>query len=125
MARLLYTDAATSGTTPAVAIDAGQAVGDDGDRVIKKIFVGKPVAGASLVVFNNNNALANNTTTIAFKYTYPTFGAGTPAVDNFTFTSGEQAASASQVDGMVLQGGGSIVTSSAMQVTVLWDLPEA
>ena len=123
--KITYSDAVTNGAAAAVQVDAGQAVGDDGDRVIKKIFVGKPVAGASLIVFNSNNALGNATTNIAFKYTFPTFGAGTPAVDNFTFTLGENAGSQAAVDGMVLSGGGSFVTTSAMQVSVLWDLPEA
>jgi hypothetical protein len=125
MAKVLYTDAATSGTSQAIQIDTNQAVGDDGDRIIKKIFVGKPVAGASITIFSINNALANNTTQIIFKYTYPTFGAGTPATDNFNFVTSEQAASATAYDGLICSAGGSIVTSSAMQVSVLWDLPEA
>ena len=54
MARVTYSDAATSGTSQAIQVDTNQAVGDDGDRVIKKIFVGKPVAGATLTIFNIN-----------------------------------------------------------------------
>lgn len=125
MAQVTYSDAATSGTTPAIQVDANQAAGDSGDRVIKKIIVGKPVAGATLTVFSINNALANNTTQVIFKYTFPTFAAGAPASDQFNFVTGENAASHAQIDGLVLPGGGSFVTSSAMQVSVLWDLPEA
>lgn len=119
--RVTYLDTAVSGTTAATAVDAQ--AGSDDDRVLCKIMVGKPVAGASIVVYHNNNAYFGATTNIAFKYTYPTFAAGTPASDQFDFTS--NSVKGSNVSGMILQGSGSFTTSSAMQVSLLWDNPEA
>lgn len=123
MAQVTYIDTAHSGTTPATVIDAQ--AGSDDDRVIKKIIVGKPTAAASLILYKINNAFTGATTNIAFKYTYPTFGAGTPATDVFDFTSPVgNGGSQTQVNGLVVNGG-SVTTSSAMQVSVLWDLTEA
>lgn len=120
--RATYFDTAQS--TPAVAqqLDSTLASGSDEDRVLRKIIVGKPVAGASIVVYNPNNAVFGSTANIAFKYTFPTFGAGTPASDQFEF--GSVAGGTKGTDGLILPGGGSFTTSSAMQVTFLWDNPD-
>lgn len=108
--------------------------GSNQQRVIKKIIVGKPVAAATLKIYSMDNAYNGESTAtttatnqqVVFMYTYPSsFGAGTPASDQFTFTTGEQSASATGYDGMLVESGGAIETSSAMQVTVLWDIPEA
>ena len=118
--RVTYLDTAVSGTTAATAIDAQ--AGADEDRVVYRIIVGKPVAGASLVLYHPNNAYFGSTTNIAFKYTFPTFAAGTPASDQFDLSVNMKG---SGNTGLILQGGGSFTTSSAMQVSILWDNPEA
>src|SRR6185369_14322882 len=102
--RVTYVDSAFSGSTAATPLDA-QAGADD-DRCLYKIFVGKPTAGATIIVYNVGNAYTGATTNIAFKYTYPTFGAGTPASDTFDFTS--NSTSGSLKTGLELQGGGSV-----------------
>ena len=63
-----YVNSTTSGTTPATVINT-----DARTIVVKKILVGAPASAATLTLFNINNALANNTTQIAFGLTYPTF----------------------------------------------------
>lgn len=119
--RVTYVDSAITSTTPATALDA--LAGADEDRILYKIIVGKPVAAATITVFNMSNALANNTTNIAFKYTFPTFGAGTPASDQIIFSTG--GGRDVRRDGLNLPQGGSVATSSAMQVSFLWDNPDA
>lgn len=118
--RATYVDTAHTATAAATAIDSQ--AGTDADRVIRKILVGKPTAGATLTLYSEANAYTGATTNIAFKYTFPTFGAGTPASDviDFGTVGGDP-----KRNGLVLGQGGSITTSSAMQVTVLWDDPDA
>lgn len=117
----LYVDAIISGTVAATPLDAQAGANDD--RVLRKIVVGKPVAGASITVFSINNALATNTTQIALKYTFPTFSGGTPASDTITLTAGS-GEGGSKRDGLLLNSG-SVATSSAMQVTFLYDDPSS
>lgn len=118
-----YFNTSTSGTTPASVIDPQ--VQADENRVIKKIIVGKPTAGATLTLFSSNNALSNNTTNVVFSYTYPgSFGAGTPASDQFDFSPNSLGQQSAGNDGLTLGGGGCMAISSAMQVTVLWDYAE-
>lgn len=118
--RVTYFDTAQS--TPAVAQAIDPQAGADDDRILKRIIVGKPTAGATIVVYSINNAVFGASTNIAFKYTYPTFGSGTPASDmiNFTVEGGRQDGK----NGLLLTGGGSFTTSSAMQVSFLWDNPD-
>lgn len=119
--RVTYVDTAFSGTTAATALDAQ--AGADEDRILKKIIVGKPTAAATIIVYTVGNAFTGATTNIAFKYTYPTFGAGTPASDQFDF--GSVGGGGTPRNGLELQGGGSVTTSSAMQVSFFWDNPDA
>lgn len=114
----LYVNTTTSGTTPATVINSdGRAI------VVRKIFVGAPASGATLTLFNENNALANNTTQIAFGLTYPTFSStnpnSVPTVVDFRAVSGQ--GGSTEDDGIFCPAGGSISISSAMQVSVLWD----
>lgn len=116
-----YFNTTTSGTTPASVIG-------DGVRsiVVRKIIVGNPLAG-TLTLFNIGNALANNTTQIAFLLTFPTFS--TTNVNSqfpvqIDLRSNEAAGGSVGEDGLVFQSGGCISISAAMQVTVLWDYAE-
>ena len=119
-----YFNTATSSTTPAPAFNQGQA----GNIVIRKIIVGNPVSGGTLIVFNDGNALSNNTTNIAFNLTLPTFSttninSAVPLVIDFRGSS-EAGGGSVEADGLQLTGGGSMAISTTMQVTVLWDLAE-
>ncbi len=126
MARVTYVDTAHSATVNPTKVDANS-VGDGStqNRVVKKLIVGKPAAALNVILYHNDNAYFGATTNIAFKYTFPTFGAGTPATDVFDFTSPEGAASSDAPNGLILYEGGSISTSAACQLTVLWESPEA
>lgn len=115
-------------------MDAGsKGDGSTQQRIIKKIIVGKPTAGKTITVYSMDNAYfhessATTTSTnqqVVFSYTYPTFGAGTPASDQFDFTSPEGAASAASPNGLLVESGGAIETDAQMQVTVIWENPEA
>lgn len=117
--RVTYIDTAMSSGS-STALDAS--AGPDDDRVLKRILIGKPTAAGTITVYSVNNAVVGSTSNIIFKYTYPTFGSGTPASDTLSFTSAVGATKGT--DGMVIPGGGSLVTSSAMQVTFLWDNPD-
>lgn len=119
--KVTYVDSAMSSGT-ATQLDSVQTAGTGGDRVLRRIIVGKPVAAATITVYGTNNAVVGGTSDIVFKYTYPTFGAGTPASDQISFSSNSGGRSHGD-DGMVLWGGGSVVTTSAMQVSFLWDDP--
>ncbi|SRR5258708_5778027 len=121
-----YINTTTSGTTPATVIDP-QAGGDD-IRVIKKIIIGNPVTAGNITLFNENNALSNNTTQIIYKQTFPSFSATntngvSPVVIDFTTNSNSQAGLAGS-DGLQVRGGGSMAIDNTMQVTVLWDFSE-
>lgn len=122
MARFTFQNAnnGSAGST-ATAIDS-QALATD-NRIIRKLIVGKPTAAGVITLYNDNNAVGGSTSNIAFQYTYPTFGAGTPASDQFDFSGGPGGGSKSE-NGLNLDGGGSITTSAAMAVTVLWENPD-
>ena len=120
--RVTYYDTAQSTPATATALDAQ--AGSDEDRILKKIIIGKPSSGAILVVYHPNNAVFGATTNIAFKHTFPTFSATntngiSPVVIDFTAGGGP-----SGTNGMVLSGGGSFTTDTAMQVTFLWTNPD-
>lgn len=130
-----FVNTAHSATVNPTKLDANS-VGDGStqQRILKKLIVGKPTAGATLKVYAMDNAYFNESTAtttttnqqVVFMYTYPgSFGAGTPASDQFEFTSPEGAASQTAYNGLLIEEGGSIETSSAMQVTAVWDLPNA
>ena len=68
--------------------------------------------------------MANDTTTIAFKLTLPTFSTTNvnsvqPLVIDFCVLGNAGTAE----DGLALGNGGSIVLDQTMQVTALWDYP--
>ena len=112
-----YLNTTTSSTTPASQINTdGRAI------VLKKLIIGNPVTAGNLTVHYTNVALANDTTTIAFKLTLPTFSTtntntAQPVVVDFC-TLGNAGVGE---DGLSLANGGSIVLDQTMQVTALWD----
>ncbi len=111
-----YLNTTTSGTTPASVVNAdGRAI------VIRKILVGNPVTAGNITIHNTNNALANDTTTIAAKITFPTFSTtntngSIPLLDFRTNSTGGV-----EEDGLFCANGSSIVLDQTMQVTVFWD----
>jgi hypothetical protein len=113
----VYLNTTTSGTTPASQLNTdGRAI------VLKKLIIGNPVTAGNLTVHYTNVALANDTTTIAFKMTLPTFS--TTNVNNtqpivIDFTTGLNAGVGE--NGLSLSNGGSVVLDQAMQVTALFD----
>lgn len=117
-----YVNTTTTSTTPATVISAS------GPVVIRKIIVGNPVTAGNITLFNEGNALSNNTTQIAYKHTFPSFSATntngvTPIVVDFRSAS-QQGGSVTE-DGIFCQSGASIAIDQTMQVTVLWDIAEA
>lgn len=77
-----------------------------------------------MTVHFTNVALANDTTTIAFKMTLPSFSTtninpSQPLSVDFT-TYGD---SGVNEEGLMLANGGSVVLDAAMQVTAMWDYP--
>lgn len=111
-----YVNATTTSTTPATVINS-----DARAIVIRKILVGNPVNSGNITVFNENNALSNNTTQIVFKNTY-TGSVSESSQRVFDFRSGSGAGGGStEDDGLFCQSGGSIAIDQTMQVTVLWD----
>ncbi|PWU05324.1 MAG: hypothetical protein C5B43_03500 [Verrucomicrobia bacterium] len=134
MAQVTFINTQHSASTNPTKIDLNSAGdGSTQQRIIKKIIVGKPTGGKTVKLYHMDNAYFNESSAtnsltnrqVAFMYTYPTFAAGTPATDTFDFTSPEGAASATAPNGLVLSEGGSMETDAAMQVTVIWENPEA
>lgn len=90
-------------------------LGNSGEDIrIMKMIVGAPTAAKNIYVFDINGAGAGDTANLKFKYTYPTFGAGKPASDTFSFGAA----------GLPLGNGGSVMTDGALQLTVVWDRAE-
>jgi hypothetical protein len=114
-----YINTTSSSTTPAQQINTdGRAI------VVRKIIVGNPVSTGNITIHNNNVALSNDTTTINFKNTFPTFS--TSALAQFPtvidFRAGAMAGGGSaEADGLECSQGGSLVIDQTMQLTVLWD----
>lgn len=100
---------------------------DSRSIVVRKIIVGNPVSGGNIVLFNAPSQVANATTTIAYKHTFPTFSTTntngvTPVVVDFRAAS--TGAGSAEEDGIICANGGAIATDQTMQVTVLWDYAE-
>lgn len=112
-----YLNATTSGTTPATVLQA------TGPIVIRKILVGNPVNSGNITLFNEGNALSNNTTQIAFKNTY-TSSVSETSVRMFDFRASSSQGGSIETDGIFCQNGASIAIDQTMQVTVLWDVSE-
>ena len=116
-----YFNSTTSGTTPASVINT-----DGRSIVIRKILVGNPVSSGNLTIHNTNNALAQDTTTIAMKLTYPAFSTTNvnDGPDTYDFRCANGGSGSTEADGLVLGMGGSLVMDQTMQVTVFWDYTE-
>src|SRR5579859_6840891 len=85
--------------------------------VIRKIIVGNPVNSGNVILFNESNAVANNTTNIVFKKVYGGTVAETSAnTFDFRAASGSGGGSVEE-DGIFCPGGASIVTDQTMAVT--------
>lgn len=113
-----YVNTTTSGTTPATVLNTdGRAI------VIRKLIVGNPVSGGNIVLFNENNALSNNTTQIAVKLTYPSFSTTNinDGPDVYDFRTNAAQGGSVEADGIFCQTGGSLAIDQTMQVTVFWD----
>jgi hypothetical protein len=88
-----------------------QTLGEAGEDVrVFKVFIGTPIDGGSVTIFNKRVAYTADTGNIAFKLTEPTAAAGKDWVRVVDF--GEE--------GLPLDGG-SFHLDQSMQVTVLWD----
>ena len=120
--QITYLNTTTSGTTPASQVNTdGRAI------VIRKLIVGNPVSTGNITIHNNNVALSNDTTTINFKLTLPTFSTTNPNVVPLVvdFRAGAMAGGGSaEADGLECSQGSSIVLDQTMQVLVLWDYAE-
>ena len=116
-----YFNSTTSGTTPASVINT-----DGRSIVIRKILVGNPVSSGNLTIHYTNNALAQDTTTIAAKITYPAFSTTNvnDGPDTYDFRCANSGSGSTEADGLVLGMGGSLVMDQTMQVTVFWDYTE-
>lgn len=113
-----YINATTSGTTPATVLNTdGRAI------VIRKIIIGNPVSSGNLTVFNENNALANNTTQIALKLSYPAFSTTNinDGPDTYDLRTNAGSSGSTEDDGLFCAAGGSVTIDQTMQVTVFWD----
>ena len=115
--QFVYLNTTTSSTTPASVVSTQS-------MVLKKLIIGNPVTAGNLTVHNTGNALANDTTTIAFKLTLPTFSTTNvnqtqPLVVDFCTLGNAGVAE----DGLSCASGCSIVIDQTMQVTALWDYP--
>jgi hypothetical protein len=113
-----YVNTTTSGTTPATVINS-----QGGSIVVRKLIIGNPLAG-TITLFNEGNALANNTTNIASLITLPTFSTtninGTfPIVVDYRTATGE--GGSTEADGLTLVSGGTVSISAQVQLTILWD----
>lgn len=113
-----YVNATTSGTTPATVIAA------NGPVVIRKILIGNPVASGNITIFNEGNALANNTTQIAYKKTYPASFTSIQPETVVDFRGSSSQGGSISDDGIFCQTGAGITIDQTMQVTVLWDIAE-
>lgn len=116
-----YFNTATSGTTPAVAINAANPTAP---IVVRKIIIGNPTGSATLVLFNIGNALSNNTTQIAYNKTFPATLSNVPETVIDFRASSQAGGGSAEEDGLFCQTGGSLAISTGLQVTVLWDSPE-
>lgn len=113
-----YINTTTSGATQASQLNT-----DARAIVVKKILVGNPVNSGNIVLFNIGNALANNTTQIAFKNTF-TSSVSESSQRVFDFRSTSPAGSAVTEDGIPCASGGCISIDQTMQLTVFWDYAE-
>jgi hypothetical protein len=114
-----YLNTVTSSTTPASVVSTASIV-------LRKLLIGNPVSGGSITIHYTGNALANDTTTIAWKMTLPAFSStypsSTPMVVDFRAASGSGGAISE--DGLSMASGCSIVLDQTMQVLALWDLAQ-
>lgn len=114
--QITYLNTTTTGTTPASVINSdGRAI------VIRKMFVGNPVVSGNITIFNENNALSNNTTQIVFKNTYPASFATFPPKLDWDFRTITGMGGSTEDDGIFCATGGSIAIDQTMQLTVFWD----
>lgn len=113
-----YLNSTTTGTTPATVINASAPI------VIRKILVGNPVVSGNIILFNEGNALANNTTQIAYKKTYPASFTNIQPETMIDFRSTSSQGGSTADDGIFCQVGASISIDQTMQVTVMWDVAE-
>lgn len=114
----LYVNATVSGSNPATVIAA------NGPVIIRKIIVGNPVTSGNITLFLEGNALANNTTNIGYKKTYPASFTNIQPETVIDFRGSSSQGGSVGTDGIFCQTGASIVIDQTMQVTVLWDVAE-
>ena len=111
-----YINPTTASTTPASVVNAdGRAI------VIRKILIGAPVASGNITVFYTNNALANNTTSIAYKKTFQSSFSSIQPETAIDFRASATNGGAVEEDGLPCSQGASICIDQAMQLCVLWD----
>ena len=113
-----YVNATTTSTTPATVIAAS------GPVVIRKILIGNPVALGNITLFYEGNALANNTTQIAYKKTYQSSLSSIQPETQVDLRSTSSQGGSTGDDGIFCQNGASISIDQTMQVTVLWDVAQ-
>ena len=114
-----YLNTAQTGAVPATVLNpGGQAI------VIRKILIGNPVASGTITLFNNGNALANNTTSIAYQKTFQGSFTSIQPETVIDFRAATNVGDSTEEDGLTLTAGGTIAISQTMQVTVMWDLAE-
>ena len=118
--RVTYIAAAnntTSTTTQDSVGTTGAPLGPSAqDVLVKKIFVGKPVGGGNITIYNKSAVMNGDTDNILFKYTFPSTLTSSyqyvyQTVFDFTFPN--------NINGLEADGG-VVVCDQAMQVTVLW-----
>lgn len=114
----LYVNTTVTGSNPATVIAA------NGPVVIRKILIGNPVASGNITLFTEGNALANNTTQIGYKKTYPASFSNIQPETVIDFRGSASQGGSISDDGLFCQTGAGIVIDQAMQVTVLWDVAE-
>lgn len=113
-----YVNTTTTGTTPATVLNATSPI------VIRKILVGNPVVSGNITVFNEGNALSNNTTQIAYKKTFPASFSNIQPETQIDFRSTSSQGGSTADDGIFCQAGASIAIDQTMQVTVMWDVAQ-
>jgi hypothetical protein len=114
----LYVNTTTSGSNPSTVINAS------GPVVIRKILIGNPVTSGNITIFTEGNALANNTTQIGYKKTFPASFTSIQPETQIDFRASSSQGGSVESDGLFCQTGACITIDQQMQVTVLWDVAE-
>lgn len=116
----------TNTSTAINGTNVAQQINTDGRAVvIRKILIGNPVASGNIVIFTENNAVANNTTQIGYKKTYQASFTNIQPETVIDFRASAMSGGGSiENDGIFCPAGASIVTDQTMQVTVLYDYAE-